>query len=205
MLFYLSPEKARNMMIERGIFTADNAPTLDKIESVNSILQAVLDEWLGYSAIAQEYTDRRESNRSGILVLTNHPVIQVTRIKIMHHTSSSQEYILNEKEINLAWRFRDRRIMTEMWFQRLTTVDYIAGLDPLPPVFEVCAFNLLKAALFNPDPWDMNFLYQPTKDVTSVSLGGLSQGFKMSDTKDVRHIDRLLQPLQRYRRRIIGC
>lgn len=192
-------------MVDRGIFTADNAPSLDKIESVNSIIQAILDEWLGYIAIPQEYTEKRETNRSGILVLTNYPVIQITKIMIMHNTSSSQQYILNPKEINLAWRFRDRRIMTEMWVQRLTTVDYIAGLDPLPPIFEVCAFNLLKAALLNPDPWDMNFLYQPTKDVTSVSIGGLSQGFKMSDTKDVRHIDRLLQPLQKYRRRIIGC
>lgn len=192
-------------MIERGIFTNENAPTLNKIESVNSMLQAALDEWLGYNAVPQEYTDRRESNRGGVVVLTNHPVLEIKSIKIMHHTSSSQEYSLNLKEINLAWRFRDRRIMTEMWFQRLTTVTYVAGLDPLPPAFEVCAFSLLNAALLNPNPWDMNFLYEPTKDVTSVSLGGLSQGFKMSDTKDVRHIDRLLQPLQRYRRRIVGC
>lgn len=204
MPFYLTSEKARSLLVERGIFTNENAPSVDYINSVNSYLQEIVDGWLGYNALPQSYTEKHDSNNSGIVTLTQHPVISIEKIVILYN-STTQPYSFSEIDIKTAWRFRDRRIYTNLSVSRLVEIEYTAGYIPTPAVFETSIFGLLKTALQNADPWDATFLYQPTKDVTSVSLAGLSQGFKLGEVKDARVIDRLLQPLQKYRRRIIGC
>ena len=204
MPLYLSPEKARSLLVERGVFTQENVPSLNYISSINSYLQDIVDGWLGYNTLPQPYIEKHDSNNSGIVTLNQHPVISVEKITVLYN-STVIPYSFNPVEIQSAWRFRDRRVYTNLWVSRLIEVEYMAGYNPIPNVFEGAMFGLLKTTLMKPDPWDTTFLYQPTKDVTSVSLAGLSQGFKLGEVKDSRAIDRLLQPLQKYRRRIIGC
>ena len=87
-------------------------------------------------------------------------------------------------------------------------VTYVAGYDPLPKLFPQCMYQMLLKALENNSP-DLNWLEEPTRDITSLSLpGGLSHSFKLGNSESrkdklSRNIDRLLAPLDKYRRVIL--
>lgn len=93
-------------------------------------------------------------------------------------------------------------------------VEYWAGLQPIPDVVKHTAFAVLKSVIkFGGSMGGFEALNEPTKDLTSLSLpGGLSQSFQRGSggagggggsKGGGTALDRLLAPIEQYRRRII--
>jgi|GEM_PF-5319974 len=167
-----------------------------------AILQAqlILENWLGYNPFATEYQEKLYSNVKGIILLSNYPVIKINSIISLY--PFTQKYTYSPDEILLAWQRQDRALCGIVP-NSLMEVNYSAGYEKLPGIFKIAFINLIKACYQSGD-FDFADLYSPVKDVSSISLGGVSQSFRLGDigNSSATKLDRLLQPIMEYRRKI---
>ncbi|MBD1864255.1 MULTISPECIES: hypothetical protein [Trichocoleus] len=210
----LDPTEARTKLIAAGIYTADNAPSVEILDSLLKDIATRIEQWLGYSPAPTGYIETLRTNSDGVALLRNYPVLDVQEIAVFNDATPGYEpVIISPNKIRGIWR-QDRRIYL---LSPLTSirVTYIAGYNPLPKGFSQVAFQILKQVAKTGDlSGDLSFLDEPVRDVSSISLpGGLSKSFRLGGSggpkggsgKDTgsTQLDRILGGLGSYRRKII--
>jgi len=210
-LAYLVPLEAQSRLLQRGLYTMETVPSEAALETVLTDIEAVIDDWVGYRAAPTEYTKVTKSDYDGILQLPP-DLLSITRI-----TASGLVYF-NSAQLEMpvpdplaTW---DRQNFLNVGYpQTAITLEYRAGLDPLPHTFKVAATELLANSAANGRfPGDLSHLNERVQNVSSLSLKGISQSFsdpnatsKSTGVKAERtELDRLLinLGLAKYRRQV---
>lgn len=193
----------------------DGRPSDFWLEEVLTIGEEAIDSWVGFGFGKRQYQDKDVASEDGEVLLSKYPVHDILRVSIYlpdypNSPAGSSPIDLEQYEGFAVWRHRN-----SVWiaYPRATAmIDYIAGLDPIPPEVERVAFNLFRFLLENTPPGsypDLTVLNSPTRDMTSLSLpGGLSRSFQLGSSSgggkgapgDGSILDRLMKPLNKYRR-----
>lgn len=162
--------------------------------------QIIINSWLDYNPLPTEYQEIITSNSNGVVLLSNYPVIQIDAV--IAQPLLGQEINYTERELVLIWRERDRALYTTMRNCPIK-IRYFAGYDPLPDEYKLAFIKLLKTCWQN-NQFNFQDIYSPIKDVSSISIGGLSQSFRLgggASAQENTQLDRILQTLKK--RRII--
>lgn len=204
--------KATNFNLFRG-----DRPSDVWLEEVLTIGEETIDSWVGLSFGKQQYQEKGVASEDGDVLLRKHPALEVLKVTVYlpdypNSPNGPSSIDLEQYEGFTVWLQRN-----SIWvaYPRATVaVDYLAGIDPIPPEVNRVAFNLFRFFLENTPPGgypDTTALNSPTRDMTSLSLpGGLSRSFQLGSnnlagkTKGVAGdgsiLDRLMEPLRKYRR-----
>lgn len=215
-LVYLPVQKAQVWLMGANLYTAETLPASEELEEIVLEVEDRIDEWLGRRVAPTQYTENSVTNLKGIALLNQYPVLFVEEMALY-----PDQYVNAEPEpievsrIGGIWR-QDRRLY--LWGAGLAVrVRYTAGLQPVPRIFTLVAFAVLKAAMERSPTGDLSFLETPyqEREVSSISLpGGLSKSFKTYRPNtpsasgsgaggSITQLDQLLAPLERYRYRLI--
>lgn len=213
-LAYLTTETATLWLERDGILVPD------ELESMLGEIEAQIDNWLYWRPALTLYDKEPplKLKARGKLFLTHTPVVTIVDVqRQMYSDEKGTDAAIAEKLLNpfaevednkwetiRRWTFDGRNMLViedwRGWEGDLYNVRYWAGLHPLPSIFELVAYRVLKETIDYGG--SMEWMYLPTIDDTSLSLpGGLSSSKKVGDTKDVNQRDRLFQDLKQYRRR----
>jgi hypothetical protein len=213
---YLTEDEAIDTLSEEGI-----TPPVNLLRLLRGI-ESRIDEWLNWRPALTRYVEYLTPNKSWHLYLNNYSPQSIISVKSRYpsYIKNSPEAIA-EKEasppdnedtiytlgVNAFWD-NDSRIRINPYRNAFPSyrqdfiqfeVTYYAGLDPLPRIFTETVYEVLLAAVENGN--SLGFLHDPTSDTQSLSLpGGLSESKKLGDTKSSNYLERLLQPLSKYRR-----
>lgn len=211
-LAYLAPLEAQSRLIQRGLYTLGTVPAESTLEAALTDIESVIDDWVGYRAAPSDYTKVIKSDYDGILQLPP-DLLSITRI-----TASGLVYF-NSAQLEMpvpdplaTW---DRQSFLNVGYpQTAITLEYRAGLDPLPWAFKIAAIELLANSVSSGRyPGDLSHLNDRVQNVSSLSLKGISQSFsdpnatsKSTGVKAERtELDRLLinVGLAKYRRQVV--
>jgi hypothetical protein len=172
MLHYLSVERALAKLIEDGLYPPEEAPPMEYLEEVLSLLEGAMNSWFGgYTIAIAKYTDERIAKRNCRIVLPIYPVQEVLRVqKIIPGIigQTKDQYVdavamrVNENTIEVA----------EPFFRYFIT--YTSGWDPLPDGLDDVVYRLLKKAV---SEGDISFLDEQARYVVSTTLPKISQSF----------------------------
>lgn len=215
-LGYLSLQQTKDRLLATGEYTQDTLPADEWLELTLEGIEIYLDEWLGYRAPLTDYDEQLKTNDRGIVLLPNYPVKEVMGLQmILSFIPGYDVPPVTTEQIHSIWRGERSLYVTnylrlyypnEVGFINFPVkVQYRAGLDPLPKLFELTVFQCLLHAVKNDTtPGDMSYLDLPTKDVSSISIPSISKSWQLGKaTKDGEGGtvgDRLFRPLMRYRR-----
>lgn len=169
------------------------------LDSAITQIQTVMDNWLGRTLEVIEYQEILQSNSAGIALLSHYPVVSVYGLSVL--IPNTNPVVYQQSLINAIWNYRDRRLYVGD-INVSIQVNYTAGYNPVPAIVKTVFIDLLKFAV-KQGSFDISLLYAPVQDVQSTSLAGLSQSFRLGNTTSATMLDRLLQPLSRYRRKFI--
>lgn len=204
---WIAPEDARTHLIAIGKYTDETAPTLEQLEWVLSNIEVELDSWLGYHPGLREYEEIKPTNYRGAIVLAYYPVSEVLEVEGLSNTLVGQPLL--KGPAHALWN----HAMTLQFLTPNTQVRvrYIAGRDPLPRKFRMVALKVLEAALdTSGTSGDLGFLFQPIRDVQSISVSGINKSFRLSKpatprggTEEGTMLDRLLAPLRTEQRKFL--
>ncbi|HEY9747922.1 MAG TPA: hypothetical protein V6C63_04555 [Allocoleopsis sp.] len=210
----LEPLEAREKLILAGIYTADNAPAVEVIDSLLKDIATRIEQWLGYAPAPTGYVETLRTNSDGVALTRNYPVLAVQEIAIFSDATPGYDpVVIGPDRVRGIWR-QDRRIYLNNPNTPIR-VTYIAGYNPLPKGFSQAALQILKQVAKTGDlSGDLSFLDEPVRDVSSLSLpGGLSKTFRLGGSGGPRgggskdngatQLDRILSGLGSYRRKII--
>jgi len=201
---YLEPEVARSRLIQYGIYTQENAPSVEMIADILYRLEVRVDEWFDYSIAPTEYTERLTSNSRGLVLTHHYPVISIVKV-----TQISAQITPNALTfINPQALWDGKRTLRVGGMGGINyDVTYIAGYNPIPKLLVDSMFGLLTQVF---QSGGLDFLDQPVRDLTNISLpGGLAQTYRVGESKSdggngggSTQLDRALAPLAKLRRRI---
>lgn len=208
----IDPAEARARLIAIGDYTEDNAPTVEALALVLDSLEAYLVNWLGYYPGVREYEEVLPLNVNSVVTLTNFPVIGVESIALyqdyLPHVHTMPIQVL---EVPTIWR-QGRTLPIPACSCRWVKVRYTAGM-PVPKEVAVAMFQLLRKALEEGGiSGDLSFLFEPTRDVTSISIPGMSKSWALGGANAANNNgggstgtigDRMLRMLQPLRRNYI--
>lgn len=205
----MTPEKAREWLIASGSYTEETVPSLTSLGFLIGQVETRFDEWLGYSVSSlQPQRQQSKTNRQGHVFLNYYPVTSVESVKAFFEVDPNYKLLPAKwEEISSAWNGKIT-IATE-FPGLLVEIEYTAGFDPVPPIFENAFFQLLRQCLENSGTsGNLSFLDEPIRDVSSISVPGISKSFRLSDASkagagESSQLDRILAPLVSRRRKYI--
>lgn len=223
---YLQAAEARSKLIKSGKFNELTAPGLADLEEVLEIIEIRLDSWLLYRAAPTDYVEIYKITDSGVVNLSNYPVLSVSSIVIKSILQGQTDQAIPTSSMKSVWqsgRTLSFGIPNRPTFQfqlqpgapgilpfrnanATLEVQYRAGLDPLPREFKLVVFSILMKALQESGlSGDLSFLDTPTRDVSSLSVpGGLSKSYQLGKPSGAggggSEGDRLMGLISQYRR-----
>jgi len=199
---YLTPLEVRQQLISIGSYTVETVPSLEQLAYVLEGIEERLDIWLGYHPGRKTYVEDYRSSRNGTVVLAQYPVIVVRRVEVYNFTDPSFPPLYATENIMSNWL--QGAILKVGYPECAVKVIYDAGYDPLPKRFQRAAFSLLRKSLETSGlTGDLSFLEEPIRDVSSISIPGISKSFRLGDSKGTKNggaassaLDRELAALQ---------
>ncbi len=208
----IDPLDARTRLITVGDYTEENAPTVEALTLVLEGLEAYLVDWLGFYPGIQEYEEVLSLNANSVVILTNFPVLAVESVALyqdyLPHVHTPPVQIL---EVPTIWR-QGRVLPIPACSCRWVKVRYTAGMA-VPKEVGLVLFQLLRKALEEGGTsGDLSFLFEPTRDVTSISIPGMSKSWALGGANAANNNgggstgtigDRMLRMLQSLRRSYI--
>lgn len=204
MLAYLDTQAAIGQLLLTGEYDDRTIPSASQIEMTLTILEAYLDDWLGYRAALSEYAEVLQTDNRGVVTLSNFPVVSVSSVNFLQPSMLGTSSIIVP---DYAVSFSHEKASTVICciYYETIEVKYTAGYDPLPQVFKIAMFQALKSAVSNGvhKTGDIGFLSQPSRDVQSLNIPALSKSWRISQPKTEGETmgDRLFSLLSNYRRR----
>lgn len=178
---YLTPLEVQQQLISTGAYTVENVPSLEQLAYVLEGIEDRLDIWLGYHPGRKTYVEDYRSSRTGTVVLAQYPVILVRRVEIYNHADPSYPPVYTTENIMSSWL--QGAILKVGYSECAVKVVYDAGYDPLPRRFQRAAFSLLRKSLETSGlTGDLSFLEEPIRDVSSISIPGISKSFRLGDS-----------------------
>ena len=215
---YLTIAEA-NLRLER-----DGVNNIYDLGTLIPQIDEIIDKYLEKSLAPSIYEETKVSNYRGEIVLNYYPVLQIIGVYFLYVKPglaadvAAREASWKDNNINdtifvpFTWNNRQTIYVPENTY---CACRYWAGYDPLPPEAASVAYSILKMMIeeslstgsINPT---LDELYEPTRDVASLSLpGGLSQSFQLGKIEDRANnnfsgtmLGRLLSPLNKYRSRL---
>lgn len=208
----IDPAEARARLIAIGDYTQENAPSVEALTFVLESLEAYLVDWLGYYPGIQEYEEVLSLGANSTVLLTNFPVLGVESVALyqdyLPHLHTPPVRVL---EVPTIWR-QGRVLPIPACSCRWVKVRYTAGM-PVPKEVSIVMFQLLRKALEEGGiSGDLSFLFEPTRDVTSISIPGMSKSWALGGANAANNNgggstgtigDRMLRMLQSLRRSYI--
>lgn len=175
---YLSAEVARGKLITSGDFSETNAPSTEILDDILEGIESRLDTWLGYSAAPAQYQELAHADWNGNIVLANFPVLAVLEVihvgNILVPATTTLVY-----SASAIWR-QGRTLRLGAFPGTPYRITYTAGYNPVPKEFGRVVFATLRAAIkAGGTSGDLSFLDEPTKDVSSISIPGLSKSYQI--------------------------
>ena len=178
---YLSIEQAKQRLLTAKDYTEETLPSDEELAFVLEVIEVTVDNWLGYSPGTPE---RVEPWRDCSPL--KYPVQE--ELETFEHVADAREALRDRYESPLHARY-----------------------DPLPPIFGMVIFQVLRKALqTSGTSGDLSFLDEPVRDVTSIGLpGGLSKSWQLGSASGDKNasgetqLDRLLKPLSTYRHKYV--
>ncbi|NJR24860.1 MAG: hypothetical protein HC786_23220 [Richelia sp. CSU_2_1] len=196
---YLTALEVQQRAIAIGMYEPQNAPSLEQFQHLLGCVEDRLDSWLGYHPARKTYTEDYRCSANGKVALRQYPVIVVARVEIYNpYDPLAPPDVSTESICSNWWR---GGILTVAASNAPVKVTYDAGHDPLPERFKRVAFGLVVKGLQETGlTGDLGFLEEPIRDVSSISIPGISKSFRLGDTAGKGGggalIDRLLAVLQ---------
>jgi len=179
---YLTPLEVRQRLISIGTYTVETAPSLEQLTYVLEGIEERLDIWLGYHPGRKTYIEDYRSSCSGTVTLAKYPVILVRRVEIYNNIDHSYPPVYATENIMSNWL--QGTILKVGYPGWMVKVSYDSGYDPLPKRFQRAAFSLLRKSLETSGlTGDLSFLEEPIRDVSSISVPGISKSFRLGDSK----------------------
>lgn len=216
---YLTAEEAQTKLIASGLFASETAPSLETLTSALELIESKIDSWVGYSLSAIKYRENIRSNSRGIVLLTNYPVIEVVKVEQIRSRSAAAENPPEAAELEMPFEYSSDRSIAIYLPNARVKVTYTAGYEAgsaemalakgvvLSVLMKIVSQDAGEETDTTVNWWDLNFLNQYQRYVTSLSLpGGLTQSFKVMDgggSGGSNQWDELLSPLAGYRRTIM--
>lgn len=198
-------ENLKTKLLNSGKFNQDSIPNNEVLSLFIEVTEELIKDWLGYDPNLKEYIEKLKSNERYLVTLNYYPISEVKSVNILLPEQPPKP--LNYLETNSLW-YGNHTIYVP-YKNTMVEVNYLAGFDPLPSLFEITIYLIIEYLLsVNSQYPDVSSLSEPTKDISSLSLpGGLSKSYKYGDTKDNSksnysgtQFDRLMTPLKRYKR-----
>lgn len=205
-LAYLLAEDARNKLIATEIYSEISCPSLSVLEAILEGVEAVIDGWIGARLAPTIYTETVRANPESVALTAQYPILRIISAEAID-LSAIGAMGSNSPNPIVFWE-GDVRVIGIGGALAQVRLTYEAGLEPLPTVIKQIAFQALSRALAKTGKsGDLSFLSDPVKDVASISLpGNVSKTFRSGASKDgqsVSQLDRLLEPLSKYQRKIV--
>ena len=195
---YLTLDKAKLNLAAYGL---DAGIPDARLSLLIESLENRVDAWLDCCVSPKLYIRKIRSDRQGLLMLNDTPVLEIIQLECLlsYFTSNPGTPIATAG----LWDGGNylRTGMSNAYFR----VTYRAGYALIPEVFETTIFEALAIAL-QPEnlATGLEFLSRPTADITSLTLpGGVSQTFQVSKTEGASATNegRLFQRLIPFRRK----
>lgn len=165
-------------------------PSLEKLRLWGAAIEANLEQRWGGSFSPDTYTERYRVNRRGTSCLRHYPVQRVEKVETLY--AGPNHELVRQEVAGFTWE--GGSLLSNLIPNCSHEVTYQAGFDPLPRgLIELLKLILIKATQED----GIGFLGAPTLDITSVSLGGLSQSGQLREQEGM---DFLRQLLTQYKR-----
>lgn len=178
---YLTPVEVQQQLILTGTYTIATVPSLAQLTYLLEGIEERIDIWLGYHPGRTTYVQDYRSSRNGIVNLIQYPVILVRRVEVYNNFDPSAPPMPITEEIFANWL--RGTILRVGYPNTAVKVVYDAGYDPLPKRFKRAAFSLFRKSLDNTGlTGDLGFLEEPIRDVSSISVPGISKSFRLGDS-----------------------
>lgn len=198
MSYILDTTEIQSKLIASGLFTTEDVPSLESLDFLVEMLVPRFETWLGYSPMPKQYVQERRTNRKGLLILEELNIISIESVLVKWYEDTTIPNNPQWETLPVIWKGGDRIDTFEP--EVLIKITYTAGYDPIPALFKNCFFDLIRKTIKESGiSGDLSFLEEPIKDVSSISIPGISKSFRLSDKKgDVpegSQLDRILSPL----------
>lgn len=154
-----------------------------------------------------EYTHEGFCNWKGSLTLPEYPVVKIVRIESLGWAVTGHDQVLPhlDRTYNAIWHGGQR--LSSSPHQRIK-VFYEAGIE-VPLAIKNRIITVIAKAWENaPGIGDLSFLTETSKDLTNVSVAGVSQSFKVNSSVTAMNqgretvFDRYFSEFSRYQRKI---
>ena len=201
---YLDPITTHQKLISLGLINSTESQ--DKTTAIIEDLQILIDAWLRWNVTVSDYSEYLVTGIGGGCVTSNYPITQlvsvVPKLPGQLIASAPLESIWNGSIRTLSLGVRELPVVAT----------YRAGLDPIPQIFALTMFNVLKKCIANGAiDLDTSWLENSRQTVKSVELpGGLKKSFSdspgRSDTNgdNGTELDKALAALMPYRRLLLA-
>lgn len=200
---YLNPATTHQKLISLGLI--NNTELLPKTTAIIEDLQILIDEWLRWNAVVSEYSETLVTGIGGGCVTSNYPITElisvVPRLPGQLIAIAPTQYVWNGSVRTLSLGVRELPIIAT----------YRAGLNPIPQIFALTMFNILRGCIANGViDLDTSWLGDTRRSVKSVELpGGLKKSFNDSTGNPVvgdngTELDKALAALTPYRRLLLA-
>ncbi|MDJ0582912.1 hypothetical protein [Crocosphaera sp.] len=177
-----------------------------ELDSIISQIEQIVDAELEQSFGLEECIDISQPNYAGVIKLENSPVKTVLTVEriVFKQLKQTPEAIAARKNgeetgndyvtENFTWNESNQIKVPSRWSKY--RIAYLAGY-PVPDVVINAVYDILKLHLINKES-SLNWLHEPTKDKTSLSLpGGISGTAKLSETGHKTQLERLLATVKK--------
>lgn len=198
---YLKVEEAESKLSSEAITINE---TYD-LETIINQIETIIDTELDISFGVQEKVEILTPGDTGMILLNHIPVQTILTVErvVQRHLEQTPEAIAarrngetgNHYETTTFLWDEDNRIKVFYPCSRYR-VTYLVGHD-VPAIAVQTVYDILKLHLINRKS-TLNWLYEPTRDKTSLSLPeGVSGSAKISDTGHKNQLERLISPLKK--------
>lgn len=151
------------------------------------MIESHLERWWGGSFLPTTYTEKYRATRLGRTCLRRYPVISVSTTEALY---AGADHELERMPVpGYIWDGGSQ--LMDLFPETNHEITYVAGFDPLPTgLIDLIKLLLIKSI----QEGGLAFLTNPFTDVTSLSIGGLSQSGQLSDGME------FLDTIRRYKR-----
>lgn len=199
---YLTLAEVRQQLILTGSHTVETVPSAEQLSYILQGIEERIDIWLGYHPGRLTYVENYRSSRGGTVNLCQYPVILVRRVEVYNDFDPTFPPVFATENVFANWL--QGTILKVGYPSAPVKVIYDAGYDPLPSRFKRAAFSLVRKSLEAGGlTGDLSFLEEPIRDVSSISIPGISKSFRLGDSNKGGNgngggsvLDRELAPLQ---------
>jgi hypothetical protein len=198
---YITVERAKTLLIDRGHYTPETIPSDIELTYRIDELSAILDQWFNFRFPETDYVELLRCY--GLtLTLNQYPVSSVTAIEYRLPALPNKPVVFTPTVI--LWHGGRTLSVPRAGYYRVT---FAAGYPP-EEVATLEPFIMRTLAKYD-DLAGFDWLLEPAGVVTEVSMpGGISQkkeyrSSKYADPIGSRTIDRLLASFTNFRRRVL--